>query len=232
MRCVIGVATVCIVTFAHGQTASSIAAMYHAAIGNAATLEHLRSWSIAGKMTSADGSWMRSFRAWFDGKKARTELVLQPGIIAVSWSDGKEGWSIQPWTRSLTPQPLNAASLRRLTILADLWHNDLLKSAAQLEYLGSEELDGSDCYKVRARRADGSVWTYWVDPDVGLLVKVSAEETIAGEPLRWEATFGNYTRIGDVLMPMVLDTSNGLIVVEQYQLNPMLDPTLFAPPTK
>lgn len=232
MRCVISVVMVCIGTLAYGQTASRIAAMYRAAIGNAGTLEQLHSWSIVGKMSSADGSWKRSFRAWFDGQKARTELMLQPGIVATSWSDGKEGWSIQPWTRSLTPQPLNAASLRRLVILAELWHNDLLKSTAPLEYLGSEELDGSDCYKVRARRADGSVWTYWVDPDVGLLVKVSVEESIVGETLRWEATFGNYARVGDVLMPMVLDTSSGLIIVEQYQLNPTLDPTLFASPTK
>jgi len=116
--------------------------------------------------------------------------------------------------------------------MARLWQNDLLNPAATLEYVGTEEIDGSDCHKLRARHADGSVWTYFLDPDLGLLVKVTVEASINGEEVQWNATLGNYQRVEGVLLPMVLDTSNGLLLVERYQLNPALDAALFAPPAK
>jgi len=214
------------------QDAAHIVAAYRQAIGDAENLSTLRSWSISGKISSADGSWKRSYRAWVEGAKVRTELVLQPGIVAASWTDGTHGWSIQPWTQSLVPQPLNQAALWRLQVMARLWQNDLLNPAATLEYVGTEEIDGSDCHKLRARHADGSVWTYFLDPDLGLLVKVTVEASINGEEVQWNATLGNYQRVEGVLLPMVLDTSNGLLLVERYQLNPALDAALFAPPAK
>ncbi len=217
---------------ASAHDAASVVALYQRAIGDAAKLRSMRSWSLSGKISSADGSWKRTFRAWFDGMKTRTEMVLQPGIVATTWTDGHNGWSIQPWTQSLVPQPLNQSSRWRLQIMAQPWRNDLLDPAAKLEYLGTEELDGSDCYKLQSRHRDGSIWTYFVDPDLGLLVKLSVEALINGEEVQWNATFGNYERIEGILLPMVLDTSTGLLLVDRYELNPTLDAGMFAPPTK
>lgn len=216
------------------QDAQSVIAAYRRAVGDVSKLEQLRSWSVYGKMTSADGSWKRSYRAWFEGKRARTELTLQPGIVAVTWSDGARGWSIQPWSQSLDPQPLNASGLKRLQIFASMLTNDLVQShpSASIEYLGTEEVDGSDCYKLRARHADGSVWTYYLDPDVGLLVKLEVEADVSGEPLQWEASFSNYRSVEGVMLPMLVDFSGNLLVVDRYELNPTLDAKLFAPPVQ
>jgi hypothetical protein len=214
------------------QDAASIAASYRRALGNAGTLAHLQSLGIVGKLSSADGSWKRTYRMWIEGTKVRSELVLQPGLVATNWTDGANGWSIQPWTQSLVPQPLNRAAQWRLQLFAHLFRNDLLDTTAQLEYLGKEELEGGDCYKVRARHVDGSSWTYYLDPDVGLLVLLQVETTINGEDIEWSATFGNYQRVDDVLLPMELNTSSGLLLVERYELNPTLDAALFAPPNK
>ncbi|MCX7930478.1 MAG: hypothetical protein N2663_07145 [Chlorobi bacterium] len=218
----------------YAQNVQTIVSAYTRAIGDAEKWKRVGTVSLVGKMTSADGSWKRSFRAWFDGKKVRTELVLQPGIVATSWTDGTAGWSIQPWTQSLVPQPLDKSSLWRLSAMAYLWRNDLLDQSQQasLEYLGSEELDGSDCYKLRARHDDGSVWMYYLDPDLGLLVKVTANIEIGGEPVQWAATLGNYQRIEGVMLPMVLETSSGTIIIEQYRLDEPLNSTLFAAPAK
>ncbi|MCX7936209.1 MAG: outer membrane lipoprotein-sorting protein [Chlorobi bacterium] len=223
-----------VVTATAQNTADSIARQYQRALGNAERLAQLKRWSLVGKMVSPDGSWKRSFRAWFEGTKARTELVVQPGIIARSWTDGMRGWSIQPWTQSLTPQPMNQMSVRRMSVLASLWRNDLLapQAGVKLEYLGLEELDGSDCHKLRARHSDGSVWTYWIDPDASLLVKLRVEARVSGEQFEWEATFGNYRNVEGVLMPMMLDTTSGLMIIEQYEFNPSLSPTLFSPPAQ
>jgi hypothetical protein len=216
------------------QDVERIVARYTRALGDATKLERLRSLSLVGKMSSADGSWKRSFRAWFAGDKVRTELTLQPGIVATTWTDGTSGWSIQPWTQSLVPQPINKAALWRLGAMAHVWRNDLLDPQRRktLEYIGTEELDGSDCDKLRSRHSDGSVWTYYLDPDLGLLVKVTAEAEIGGEAVQWSATFGNYQRIEGVMLPTVLETSSGTILVEQYGLDEPLDAALFAPPAK
>jgi outer membrane lipoprotein-sorting protein len=205
---------------------------YHHALGDVSKLRNLRSWSVEGKLVSSDGSWKRTYRAWFEGNKARWELVLQPGIVATTWSDGTRGWTIQPWTQSLVPQPLDAPQLRQVSWFAQLWHNDLIAPSprTRLEYLGTEELDGSDCFKLRAYRDDGSVATYYTDPDSGLLVKVEIESELAGNRVRWEATLGNYASVDGVMMPMELATSSGMILVERYRLDILLDQTLFAPP--
>lgn len=207
-------------------------AAYHRALGDVSKLKNLRSWTVVGKLVSSDGSWKRTYRAWFEGKKARWELVLQPGIVATTWSDGERGWTIQPRTQSLVPQPLDARELRRVTWFALLWRNDLIAPSqhTRLEYLGSEELDGTECFKVRAYRDDGTVATYYLDPDSGLLVKVEVESELSGEPIHWEATFGNYAPVGGVMMPMELATPGGMIIVERYRLDAPIDPSLFAPP--
>jgi len=217
-------------TVAHD--ASSIVARYRKAIGNAAKLEQLRSCSIEGIVTSSDGSWQRSYRAWCMGDNVRTEIVIQPGITATSWINGLQGWTIQPWSYSLDPQPMNETMVFRLRCFSKILVNDLLNNPNKLQFNGTDDIDGSDCFKLQCRHSDGSLWTYYIDPDAFLPVKLSVEATIGGEPLEWEMSYSDYRTVDGVLLPTVLTSSGSTIIVKRYALNPLLEESLFAPPAK
>ncbi len=217
-------------TIAHD--ASSIVARYRKAIGNAVKLEQLRSCSIEGIVTSNDGSWQRSYSAWYMGDNVRTEIVIQPGISAISWTNGHRGWTIQPWSSSLDPQPMNEAMVFRLSCFSQILINDLLKNPDKLQFDGTDEIDGTECFKLQCRRNDGSLWTYYIDPDAFLPVKLSVEATIGGEPLEWEMSFSDYRTVDGVLLPTALTSSGSTIIVKRYALNPLLEESLFAPPAK
>lgn len=230
MRYILAMVLMCAITLA--EDTQRLLAHYRKAVGDISKLQQLKSWAIVGKMSSQDGSWQRSYRMWSSGDKLRTELILQPGIISTMWTDGEHGWAIQPWSQSLDPQPLNAASLFRLRCWSRLLVNDLVQSQMPVEFGGTEEIEGSDCYKLRCRHRDGSVWTYYLDPDAFLPVKISVEAVLNGEHVAWEASFGNYRTIEGILLPTEISSSGSVTIVKHYELNPVLDDALFASPVK
>src|SRR5215471_12607926 len=90
-----------------------------------------------------------------------------------------------------------AETLLQAKFNSDLAWRDIFKSA---ETVGTETVDGKECYKVVLTPKTGTPITRWYDKQSGLLLKMSLTSKSPMGEVQSDSTFSDYRKEGDVLM--------------------------------
>jgi outer membrane lipoprotein-sorting protein len=205
--------------------------------GGLANIKALQSLRTTGKMQiSGDGFSMEM--AWSaltkQGGMRRTEVSLQ-GLTAVTAYDGKEAWQIQPFQGRRDPERLSADDAKPLAREADL-EGPLVDSArkgVKVEYLGTEDVDGTDAHKLKVTFKDGDVQYLYLDPDHFLEIRVVTQTRFRGVEYVQESDLGNYEKVAGVYVPFSIETGpkggskNQKITIASAEPNVKLDDALF-----
>ena len=81
--------------------------------------------------------------------------------------DGKQGWTIQPFSGRKDPQLMGEDDLRDLQLEADI-DGPLVDYQAKgntVEYMGHDTVDGDDALRLKVTLKNGDVLYYDLDPD-------------------------------------------------------------------
>jgi hypothetical protein len=232
-----------VITSAHAQTADDLVAKNLAARGGADKLAAIHSYVTKGEM-----------RLPRDFKLAYTETRLRlgsgdcavridtsvQGLTLTQAYDGKTGWKVNPFQGRKDPEQMNADEARELADEASI-DGALLAATAKgskVDYLGREDIDGTDAYKLRVSQTDGTVFTYYLDPDVFLEIKVLERRTIRGAEQDTETDLGDYERVAGVYFPFSIatgprnspDTAKQVITITSGEANVAVPASLFEMP--
>ncbi|HYV66390.1 MAG TPA: hypothetical protein VE964_09115, partial [Myxococcales bacterium] len=168
----------------------------------------------------------------------RTEVSLQ-GLTAVNAYDGREGWEVQPFFGRRDPRRTSADEAKDLVRLAEI--GGPLAAAAEkghrIEYLGTDDLDGTGAHKLRVTRKDGDVQYVFVDPDYFLEIRVVTESRVRGVEQVTEADLGAYEQVAGVWFPFSVESGekgkprNFRLTIERAEPNVETDDALFRFPT-
>ena len=112
--------------------------------------------------------------------------------------------------------------------------------SAKVEYLCREDVDGTLSYKLRVSQNDGTVFTYFLDPDVFLEIKVIERRTLRGAEQETETDLGNYELVAGVYFPFSIssgprnsaDTDKQTITIESGEANVAVPADVFAMPAQ
>ena len=226
---------------AAAQDAQSLVAKNLEARGGEAALAAIKSISFEG-------------RAIFPGdfeltyKEARTELGATAairydlglqGLDVVQSYDGHGGWKINPFQGRKDPERMSADEARQLADAA-LIEGPLLASrhdGSKVQYLGREDFDGTLAYKLKVTQKDGDEFTYWLDPDTYLEIKIDEMRRIRGAQQTTETELGDYEKIGGVYFPMSVESwqqgqssQRQRTIIASGAANPALSAAFFAEP--
>ena len=132
----------------------------------------------------------------------RADASLQ-GLTAVQAWDGKQAWQIQPFQGRKDPeqQPLDDA--KDLIEDAD-FDGPLVDYAAKhykLDYLGTEDVDGTEAHKIQVSKPDGDVLYVYLDPDYFLEIRIVARHLVRGAPKETVSDYGDYEKVNGVYFP-------------------------------
>jgi outer membrane lipoprotein-sorting protein len=164
----------------------------------------------------------------------RQEASMQ-GLTAVAAYDGSVGWQIQPFGGRLDPERMSADDAKGLKLLADL-DGPLVDYAAkgnQVEYLGTEDVDGTEAYKLKVTLKDGDILYIYLDPDYFLQIRMIIQSRIRGAEYMEEHDLGNYEQVNGVMLPFSIESGpkgqakNTKITIEKAEINLALDSKLF-----
>jgi len=164
----------------------------------------------------------------------RQEFNMQ-GLTAVSAYDGSVGWQIQPFGGRLDPEKLAADNVKGLKLQADLDGPlvDYAAKGSKVEYLGTEDVDGTDAYKLKVTLKDGDILYIYLDPDYFLEIREIAQAKIRGAEVEVEEDLGNYERVNGVMLPFSIESGakgqakDTKITIEKVEINGPLDTKLF-----
>ena len=127
----------------------------------------------------------------------RMEISFQ-GLTMIQAYNGKDGWSINPFSGATTVQPMSDDDLKQMNYSADM--DGMLWKAAEkgykLSYEGKDDMEGTDCYILKVVTKADDVFKYYIDSDSYILLKVNSKVKVMGNESESDTYFSNYRMIG------------------------------------
>src|SRR5262249_8247620 len=128
--------------------------------------------------------------------RVRVETTFQ-GLTAVDAWDGKRAWSTAPFEGRRDAFLQSEDDAKSIARQADLDGRlvDWKSKGHRVDYMGTEEIDGTVAHKLRIKLADGNVEYHYLDPDAFLDIRVVHEDYVRGTQQVRETDLGNYEEV-------------------------------------
>ena len=223
---------------AQAMSADELVAKNVAARGGMEGIGAIKSLRLQGKMHIAGfGVDIDASQSYKRPGAYRFEGTLQ-GMTMVQSYDGKEAWRIFPFQGRKDPERTSADDAKQLAEQADFegaWVNAAAKGN-KLEYVGSEDVDGTEAHKLTVKLANGDVQYVWFDPDAFLVIRTLKQRTVRGVERREESDYSDYEKVNGTYVAFatssggVGDTQKSTFTVEKAEANVALEDSWFAFP--
>jgi len=223
---------------AHAMTADELVAKNVAARGGMESLSAIKSLRLQGKLHIANfGADVEASQTYKRPGDYRFEGTLQ-GMTMVQSYDGKEAWKIFPFQGRKDPERTSADDAKELADQADFeggWVNAAAKGN-KLEYLGTEDVDGTDAHKLKVALANGNVQYVWFDPDAFLVIRTLKQRTVRGVEQREESDYSDYEKVNGIYVAFAVasggvgSTQKDTFTVDKAEANVALEDSWFAFP--
>ena len=203
--------------------------------GGATALHDLQSLRLTGKMLVQQG---QIEYAYLQTKKrpdeVRTEASLQ-GMTQIQAYDGKEGWRVSPFFGRKDPERMSVDDVKALIENSEIDGPlvDWKTKGSSVEYLGTEDVEGTPAHKLKVVRKNGDVSFVYLDPDHFLEIRVLTQRMRHGAHEEVETDLGDYEKAGGVFIPTSIEAGRKgapdkqRIIIDKVQANVPVDDTIF-----
>jgi hypothetical protein len=175
-------------------------------------------------------------KVWTE-KPDRTRAEIKIGPLNMMQGDnGDVGWVLDTNGKLQTMTKLDEQALRRREVqrkMAEYEYADPASDVFTLDFEGTEEVEGVDCYVVGINNnINGDRHIYYIDVDGFMLVKSVA---LQGENSA-DTYYGDYRDMNGIMVAFYtkeVPHQTGQpqeVTVTHYESNPEIDPALFEPP--
>jgi outer membrane lipoprotein-sorting protein len=215
-----------------GQSADEIVNNHVKAIGGIENWTKLN--TIYMEMSTDMQGQKLPIKMWQVHEKAmRIEFVVQ-GMTGIQVVTDKDGWSLMPFMGQKDPEPTNEEQLKQAQSQLDI-HGQLINYEAKgssIEYLGEDEIEGVEVYKLRLTDKNKIETTFFIDKESYYIVKSVTKTSFQGQEIEAPSIYSNYKKIGDIYMPHTMNSGMGIMEIEKIEINPKVDETIFKMPAK
>lgn len=139
--------------------------------------------------------------------RSRLEFTLQ-GMTGIQAVDGQSAWQIMPFMGKTEPERMPAEQAKLMIEQADFdgplvnWKED----GNKLEYVGTEDVQGTEAHKIKVTLATGDVRFYSLDAEHFLPIRSTGKATLQGQEVSFETSYGDYKEVGGLVMPFWVES--------------------------
>jgi hypothetical protein len=203
--------------------------------GGAQALRELEAVKLSGKLLVNQGQMELGFA---QTKKrpgtVRTEVMLQ-GMTAVNAYDGHEGWKISPFQGRKDPEKMSADDTKSLIEEAEIdgplvnWN----EKGSKVEYLGTEDVDGTQAHKLKVTRKNGDIQYVYLDPEHFLEIRILSQRMERGSQVETETDLSDYEKVNGVFLPFSIEqgprgsNDKSKLILDKAEANPPIDDAAF-----
>jgi hypothetical protein len=220
-----------------GQTADELVAKNLQAKGGIEKIKAIKSLRMTGQFESS------GFKAGVSQESKRPDMLRETftvqGMTQIQAYDGSSGWQISPFGGRKDPELLGEDDLRRLEESAD-FDGPLVDAQAKgnkIEYLGHDQVDGDDAYKLKVTLKNGDIFYYYLDPDTYIEIEVERQQFIRGSVRESVTLLGSYKPVNGVMYPFSIESGpksnpdqRGKITINKIEANVPIDDGQFKMP--
>jgi hypothetical protein len=223
-------------TFAgQAQTAEEIVAKYIAAIGGADAWKKINSVVSEGKLT-VQGADVTVTSTVLNGKGMRQDITAM-GMTGYQIMTPTAGWSFMPFQGQQKPEPVTEEMLKESSDEYDTQGAliDYKTKGHSLEYLGKEEVEGTEAYKVKVIHKNGKIETMYFDPASFLVLRTVTKRKANGQEFEVITSMSNYKKLPEgILVPMSISIPvgpgmNADLSITKVEVNKPVNEAIFKP---
>lgn len=230
------IVSICQINFAQEMTAEKIIEKNMEVCGGAEAWAKINSIKMTG--TYVNFSIPEDFAIYRmrenDLYRFDTRRIHRPSIHVF---DGEKAWWINPVFDPKFSEPtviptngnLAKVTLRERFFEPVYWNFE--QKGNNVELLGTEEIDGEKTYKMKVVLKDGDEEIWYFSADTFHAVYMTGTTYDFGYPNKLKMFFSDYRKIGDVVMPYLVESEYGIryrsLEVKEIVLNKDVDKELF-----
>ena len=219
------------------QTADELVAKNLQAKGGVDKIKAIKSVRMTGNFDAG------GFKAIVGELSKRPDMVKETfslqGMTQVQAYDGSSGWQISPFGGRKDPEMLVEDDVRGLSEDADI-DGPLVDAQAKgnkIEYLGHDQVDGDDAYKLKVTLKNGDIFYYYLDPDTYIEIQIEKQQLIRGSVRESVTMLGSYKPVNGVMYPFSIESGpknnpdqRGKITVTKMEANVPVEDSEFKMP--
>ena len=239
MRRFAAVALLLAASQAYAYTAEELAAKNLDAKGGAERLNAIHSLRLSGKLLVNGDTLQLGYLSVVERPASiRFEGTLQ-GLTLVQAYDGSQGWKINPFQGRKDPEKMSTDDAKELAENAADFTGALVDYKAKgykLEYLGTEDVDGTEAHKLRVTRPNGDISYVYLDPDYFLEIRTVDRRIQHGVPKETVTDYGDYEKVDGVYFAFSQvsgekgSSDRQKVQIEKAEANTVSDDNLFRLP--
>lgn len=224
----LSICLLCVISFARAQNLDEIVNKHIEAIGGKENWEKIKSMRVFSTM-KAQGADIKFTTVQIDKKAMRQDISVM-GMTGYSIIQNTEGWYYYPWqghtkAEAMTPDDLKN-SQDDLNILDEfLIYKELGRT---MEYYGMDDIDGTECHKIKMTGKNDKEVTFYIDPDTYMIIKRTEKVRSNGKETENSVFFSDYKKINEGIV-LAMSTAGGWGESEttKLEINPAIDESLF-----
>ncbi len=171
-------------------------------------------------------------------KAARMDVSVM-GMTQTSVVNGDKGWSNNPFMGKTDPEPMTADQVKSMTTMTDIDGSVVgyKEKGYTIEYVGTEDVDGTEALKVKINKGDNQVEYSFYDPETYYEIKNVQVEVVDGKEVESATVYSNYKTQDNIVFPFTMQQANPMmgnstITVTEININPAVDDKIFEMPEK
>lgn len=217
-------------------TAAELAAKNVEARGGSDKVQAMQSLRLTGKMRVNGDTLELGYKTLVKRPHSiRYEALLQ-GLTEVQAYDGAQARQINPFQGRKDPEKLSADDAKGLDEdAADFVGalSDYQAKAYKLDYLGTEDIDGTEAHKLRVTRPNGDLTYVYLDPDHFLEIRTVNRRIEHGVPHETVTDYGDYEQVNGVYVAFAQESwqkgssDHHKVQFEKAEANVSADDSLF-----
>lgn len=219
----------------YAQTADEVVDKYLTAIGGKDNWKKVNTVITEGSM-QVQGADVMVVSTAVQGKGNRQDISVM-GMTGYQIMTPTEGWTYMPFQGQTKAEPATAEMVKlgadQLDVQGALI--DYKTKGHAIELLGKEDVDGTECHKLKITYKSGKVDTYFIDPTSFLLVKSITKQSVNGQEMEMSSAFSNYQKTPEgLIIPMALTVPLGPgltadMTIKKVEINKAVADTTFKP---
>jgi hypothetical protein len=212
-------------------TADQIISRHLDSIGGAAAWRKIHSMKLTGAVT-VQGTDITVDVTAVQNTGARSDITMM-GMAGYTITTPTSGWVYMPFSGQQKPEALTADQVKfsqdELDIQGALVDYKLKGSTVKLE--DKEDVQGTECWKVKLTMKNGIVKTEYFDPDSYLLIREVTKATIDGKVEENTTDYSNFQKLPEgITVPMSIGSPMGTLIVKKVEVNVPVADSLFQSP--
>ena len=221
-------AIACLSITSFAQNLDEIVKKHIEAIGGKENWAKVKTLKTTGTM-KAQGAEIVMTMTQVDKTASRQDIALM-GMNGYSIITKTEGWSFMPFQGQTKPEALTPDDVAKAQEELDIMPDFLTykEEGKKLEYISKDDVDGTECFKLKMTSKDKKETTYYIDPSTYYIIKETNKMTVNGKEMETSSTMSNYKKQEcGIVYPFNIGGGWGEMEITSMEVNPKIDDAVF-----